>query len=375
MRYLRTFLRRWYLYVIPILILPVVSTLYGYKTLRAYKCTANLWVEKPVYLSAQDLGWNPYDSPAGNEATSMSELLQSETFVAGVAAQTGLANTLDLTTRAGKDAAFAHISGEVVMYPSSTHILVLNVTDRDPTLALQITQGLMQGFTGEYQSHRLQLDQGAITFYSQQLTAAQGAVAQDNAKITQYLDAHPGVPLTTTADPYLAQLEQQLSQDQQQVNSLTQQIAGLRQDMQATNTAAPDLFRVLDAPQLPTSPTVSKKTLVETYTGYGLGAALALVGVIVLALTQLDRKIYSSAEVRAIGDDLELELPAVETVPLLSGAGGGSRRLNGADEAMYLLIRTVLPRLSSHQVRRELPGATSIPAVSVVGMMDEEDEQ
>jgi uncharacterized protein involved in exopolysaccharide biosynthesis len=357
MRYLRTFFKRWYLYIIPIVILPAVVTVYGYGKLMLYNSTALLYVDKPVFLSAQDFGWNPYLSPAQNEASSMAELLLSETFVDNIAARTDLAATYNLDTRGGKDQAFARIAPEVAITASTAgpNVLLLSVTDKNPRIAQQVAAALLDGYTAYFEDHRLQLDQQAVTLYTQQLATAQGQLNQATQRVQEYLYAHPGVSAGANTDPQLAQLQQELSQDQAQVNQLNSQLSVVKQDMQATASPGSGLFRVLDAPQVPLQPTIEKKKLL-VYTGGGLAAALALIGLIVAGLTQLDRKVYLAADLQAIADSLDLDLPALETLPVIVGIGSGGHADSDVEDdsidGILMPVLTALPRLQESQMRQ-----------------------
>lgn len=376
MRYLRTFLKRWYLYVIPMLIFPVIATAYGYSVLRNYQCSALLWVDKPVFLSTQDFGWDPYESAAQNEASAMTELLLSEGFVDGVAAQTNLANQLDLKSRYGKDTAFAHIAKEVAVYATGVgqHTITLTVTDKNPQLSLQIAQALITAYTTQYQSNRLQLDNQAIGYYQQLVATTSGLVTQDTQKIHDYLNAHPGLVPATSTDPTLAQLDSQLQQDQQTLDSQNTQIAELRQDMLATNVASSNLFEVSNPPQLPLSPTISKKSLFLMYSGGGLGIALALVGLIVAGLTQLDRKVYSKRDLELIADAMEVEFPPIEVLPILAGTGRSGHkatRVKGYEvDGLLLPALAALPKprgASLDQAMRTMTGARAAIAPDTLG--------
>ncbi len=358
-RYARTFLKLWFLYIVPILVLPVLTTIYGRGQLMLYNTSALLYVDKPVFLSAGDFGWNQYLSPAANEATAMSQLLQSESFVATVAQNTDLANVYDLTTRFGRDAAFNHIVPEVSITPSDVgpNNLFIGVTDRSPHLALQIVQALLDQYATYYQNHHVDVDKQAITFYGQQLDAAQSQLAQDSAKLQEYLSAHPGEPNTSTnIDPTLAGLEQQVALDQNQVTTLQNQLASLHQDLEATSVGGSQLFKIQDPPQLPLAPTIQKKKLLM-WAGYGLGGALGLVGLIVIGLTLLDRKVYTRYDLKVIGDSLDLDLPAIEVLPAIKGIEhhkGGSELDDDAFDGILMPILTALPRLRDGQMRQEI---------------------
>ncbi|HEU5348463.1 MAG TPA: hypothetical protein VFU63_07600, partial [Ktedonobacterales bacterium] len=351
MRYLRTFLKRWYLYAIPIIVLPVLMTVYGYNKLMLYQSGALCRVDLPRILSAQDLGWNPWISAAQNESQAMGGLLQSETFAVEVATHTNLAKQLDLTTQAGKDAAFQHITADVSVYPApqGDNFLYISVLDKDPHLAQQIAVSLIDAYTTDFQQNRKTIDDNAIKFYQQQLATAQGQQDQDTASLQEYLHTHPGANVSGTVDPTFAQLEQQVSQDQSTVSSFSQQITTLQQDEAALPSGSTSILHVQDPPRLPLKPTLQKSTLLTKYTGeYGLGAAAAIVGAIVIGLTLLDRKVYSVQDLRKIEEELELELPSIEALPVLAGArrAASGNTKYAVKDGILVPVLAALPQIS-----------------------------
>jgi uncharacterized protein involved in exopolysaccharide biosynthesis len=326
MRYLRTLLKHWYLCILPLVIIPVAVTYYGSRQPPLYQSSALLNVDKPAFLSAQDFAADPTTPPAQYETTAMTELLQSTTFAATVAAQTPLAHVFNLHTQAGRDAAAARISSEVRIAPSAvgTHLIWVSATDTSPHIAQAIVSALLNQYAARYQADRLQLDQQAVTYYQQQLAIAQSQLAQDIQRLRLYQRQHPGSARSQpTTDPQLARLQNQLNQDQARANTLTNQLVTVQQDAQAVPIAASDLFRVIDPPQLPLQPTISESKLLLTYFGGGLAAALVLVSLVVVGLTRLDRKIYATEDLRAIAKDLGLDLVAIESLPRLVEAGRG----------------------------------------------------
>jgi uncharacterized protein involved in exopolysaccharide biosynthesis len=359
MRYLRTFLKRWYLYIIPIIVLPAVLTAYGYNHLVSYTSQALIYVDKPVFYSPGD--WNPYISPAQNVSQYINQLLQSPTFVAGVAARTLLVNHLDLSTQYGKDTAFTLITSEVSVEPTfaGPNTMLVSATDTNPVLAQQIVQGLLDAFTHYYQSNQQSMDNTASGYYTQQLQAAESQLNQDTLKLQEYLRQNPQcAPPATCTDPTVGGLQQQVSQDQAAVNDWKSRLAAVQQDEQAASSADAQLLQIMDPPQVPMRAGVSKKKLLEYYTGGGLGIALGLVGLIVALLTQLDRKVYSIEDLRTIEEDLELDLPTVDALPLIAEIKRG-RTHNGASEddtfdGILLPVLTALPRLHPQHMQREL---------------------
>jgi uncharacterized protein involved in exopolysaccharide biosynthesis len=362
MRYLRTFLKRWYLYIIPMILFPIVTTMIGYNALMLYRSSALLYVDKPVFLSTDDFGWNSWLSPAENQAESMRQLMGSETFVAQIAAKTDLAETLDLSTQVGKDSAFARIGVDTTIVSTGTgpNTITLAVTDKNPHMAAQIAQGALDVFATYYQSHRLSLDKDGITFYQQQLQSAQSTLAQDSAKLQEYLNRHPeAVGTNGSTDPTLATLQQQVNQDQSSVTTFNAQIASLRQDQQAAATGSSSFLRVLDPPDVPLRPTLQKKKLVTTYTGGGLAAAAGLDALIVIVLTLLDRKIYFVQDFRKIEEELDIDLPTIEMLPIIPEISGGRRQGHFDDErddidGILVPVLTALPRMRPSEMQANL---------------------
>lgn len=353
MRYLRTFLKSWVLYLIPLLIVPLVTTAMGYQSLMLYQSAALIYVDKPVFLTVDSS--NPWLSPADNQAMSMSELLQSESFVTTIAQQTDLAKMLDLTTENGRNAAYSVIGSELSVYATGRgpNTIVVSATDKSPHLAQQIVQASVTEFTSYFQSHRVQLDQQGIGFYEQQLATAQSQYAQDSAKLTDYLNRHPGASVTGgSTDPTLTSLTQQAAQDQTTITTLQAQIDSLRSDSQAATTGTATFLRVLDQPQLPLQPTLALRKLAMTYTLGGLGGAAGLDVAIIVLLTLLNRKVYFTEDLRKIGDDLELDGIMIEKLPNLATLGGGRPRpwIGGRSSSMLSPVMAALPRLHTRSV-------------------------
>lgn len=113
MRFVAKFFRRWYLYLIPIIVLPVLATMYGKQALTVYESSALIYINKPSAINGATTSFNQYLSPGQNGANAMNEALLSETFVVSVAKKTDLAKLYDLNSQYGQDAVTVRIRGEV----------------------------------------------------------------------------------------------------------------------------------------------------------------------------------------------------------------------------------------------------------------------
>lgn len=367
MRFAAKFLEHWKLYLIPIVLFPIIATIYGQHKLSIYESSAYVLVERGAVIGSTTLGsisGNPYNSPAQNAVDAINELIQSESFDVSVAQSTDLAHRYDLTVRANQDIVAATIRGEVSVTPSSVGQETFNITvdDKSPQLAQQIASSLLVQFGNDYTLRELEGYQRAESLVQGQITQATSQATQDLQRINQYEQAHPTVT-STTPDTTLAAYQQAYQQDEAQVKTLQEQLNTLQLNSAALQSGTLNVFRVLDKPQVPLLPTLKLKKL-AIYPGGGLGLALALIALIVGLQTVFDRSIYSPQDVRAIIEDLDMDIASIESVPVLHGIGEHQRDEDeGATYSGVLVpVLTVLPQLGADEMTHELRRAVGVGA-------------
>jgi uncharacterized protein involved in exopolysaccharide biosynthesis len=363
MRFVAKLLQHWYLYLIPMLIIPLLATYYGEQTLKVYESSALLYIQDSSSTIGVNIsGFNQYASPAQNGADAMLELMQSETFGVTVAAVTDLANEYDLTTRYGQDAAYTRLSSDINIYPTAvgTNTVQVVADDKEPKIAQQIVAGVITVFADYFSSHQLTLDKKTEQFLQNQIKGAQTQVSQDENRIQAYLNAHPGVSPSNGLDPTLASLEQQYQQDAAALQSLNQKLSTVQFDEAAALTGNSQVFTVLDQPKYPLGSTLHLKKL-AVYPAVGLGIALALIILIVGLLTVLDRRVYTTRDLKAIAEALEMEMvPPLLSIPELTGVerngGQGDDLLSG----MLVPVLAVLPQQDDVALNHELRRAVGV---------------
>src|SRR6185369_4433449 len=90
-RFLVKLVKYWYLYLIPLLLIPTAATIYGLKKSSTYESTASLFVTKQTII--KNLGGtdeNVFATTAQNVSDQMAQLLQSSSFLKSVAQDTSL---------------------------------------------------------------------------------------------------------------------------------------------------------------------------------------------------------------------------------------------------------------------------------------------
>jgi hypothetical protein len=142
---------------------------------------------------------------------------------------------------------------------------------------------------------------------------------------------------------------------------LTDRITALQLDEAAQTVGGNNLFIVQDDPQLPLRPTLHLKGLIP-YSGGGLAAALALILLIVGTRTVLDRKVYSTRDLRNITEEMELDIPLLTEIPVLETLTRSNRRQHNDDVLSGVLvpILTVLPQSSTEVLNHEIRSAVGV---------------
>jgi uncharacterized protein involved in exopolysaccharide biosynthesis len=358
MRFLSKFFKRWYLYMLPLIIFPVVGTVYAKKTLAVYESSAQLFFTTPADGSGNI---NPYLSAAQNGAIAMQEDLQIETFCVTVAQGTGLATQYDLSSQAGRGAATARIQSEISITPTAVgpNLVTVAADDKNALIAQQIVSSVISAFSSYYSKYQKQFDDQQIVLVQNQLVSARSQFQQDQTALRQYYQVHPDCINSTdcaTTDPTLNSDIQAVQQDEQAVTTLQSKLTALHQAKESLAAGAGSLFQVVGPPEMPLSTTLHLKQLI-VYPLIAFGAALALVLLIVGIQTFADRRVYSTQDLKALTEDMDLDIPAIESVPVLRGIGRQTNQEEDADGSLsgiLLPVLTVLPQLGSGHMAQEL---------------------
>lgn len=361
MRFLSKLFKHWYLYLLPLIIFPVVATVYAKKTLSVYESTALLFFTTPP-----DGGVN-YLTPAQNGANAMGQALQIETFCVSVAQQAGLGAQYDLNSQVGQGAATARIQSEITITPAAVgpNLVSVTVDDKNPLAAKQIADSFVKEFH-DYSAHlQIQFDNQQIAQDNTQLDGLKSQLKQDTAQLAEYYQSHPQCrsdPNCATTDPTLNGYLDAITQDTQAISDLNSKLDALNLDKDNLTSGSAGLYTEVDFPQPPLTTTLHLKKLI-IYPAAGLAAALALILLIVGIQTFADRRVYSTQDLKSLAEDMDLNIPAIESVPVLRGIGRTSSQDEDADGSLngiLVPVLTVLPQLGSGQMTQELRRAIGV---------------
>jgi hypothetical protein len=365
-RFLVKLVKYWYLYLIPILLIPTAATLYGQRKETVYESNATIYVQTNTFLKdfqAQDD--NSFATKAQNVSDAMGQLLQTETFLVSVARDTSLKNQYDLGSSAGQDAAAARIGGNIAVSANNTrNIVFVTAADRfSAQVAKELAEAVITEFVAFYANQELATLKQAQDFYSKQAADIDAKVLDDGKKLSDYQKQHPEVlTLAGANDPTWVDLKNKQLADQTSQSSIHSNVDSVQQAMDAANTGTSYDVKPLDPPTLPKSATV-KISKVLVYPIGALVAVLALLAIIAGIQTKLDRKVYNRQDVEGILDKLEWDPTAVEVMPVISTNGGRGSiswedRENSPVPALMTPVLASLPRPARKQLRS---GTTQAP--------------
>src|SRR5260370_20415470 len=204
MRFLGKLLKHWYLYLIPVLLLPAAGTLYGKQKLSVYETSALLRIYSSDTVAGANPQFNQYVRPAQNGSDMINEYMQSNSFVVTIAESTDLRQQYDLTNGADNYIVVQRIRGDVLVNPTGVggHNVTLIVDDKDPQLAKQIAQAVIAVTVSYFGTRRLEYDKHAETSLGQQRDVALAQLARDTKVLAAYFSIHPDANYRPQAPSY-----------------------------------------------------------------------------------------------------------------------------------------------------------------------------
>ena len=287
-RMLETFFRRWWLFLLPVVLLGAVGVYSALGSGTTYRSIGVILVNRNTLLSelsainSSSDGFGG-DTPATYTSRQMNTLLQTDGFLDTVIDKAGLNEAVDtgaLTRQGIRRSVGAQAAGDEL-------VGVIAGTD-NAELSLRLATSAIDSFK-DWEVNNLQADSGAA------ITALQSRIDEQKDLIKSATTS--GVEPTT-----LAQLKGQLS-------AFEQQLAQAQQVDQSSASDVAQRLRTVDEPVLPTAPESSRQQDIQTVALFlVLGAIVSAAALVVLTI--LDRSVRYGEEIEA-----RLHLPVLATIP------------------------------------------------------------
>jgi uncharacterized protein involved in exopolysaccharide biosynthesis len=325
-RYLGTFFRGRWLYI-PVLLLLLGATVLGtyYLARTQYEATARIWVDKPALdnVLAPNAPPDYLTTPAQQQADKLTQLLQTDSFVAAILSNTTASGLL--TSDADRDRVIKDVRGKIAVTPLGANTIRITYAGSDPGLCQQMVQGTIDQFRSRDLTARLEQSAIERQFYEKQLKIYEDQVDAAAKRADDFQRDHPYPDPSSPQYLELQGLQREVESARALLSATRTKVEQANAADSLSDTSRQYEFQVLDAPTVPNRPAATL-TRLATYLALGLLASFAIILGAVAFATWQDTTIRD-------GDDLQrlTQVPLLDAIPhLRSNKDRGGARHNRA---------------------------------------------
>jgi len=291
-----------------IVLLPVVGVAVAYVMVpRTYQSSASLWaLQRYFVIGSTGPESDLLSTPAQTQATALTELLQTRSFVDSVVKGIDLAPTLSLGSAVMnnpqllEESLYNEISKHTVITPSAYDLFEISYVNRNPYVAQQIVQAIITNYGTVGLGLSIAEGRNLLGSYQTQLADAQKSLNDAVTAETAYARAQPHLSQAQLAnDPQYALLDTQRQQAQLTVQNLHNTINTIQQAINTQGTQSGTLFQVVDAPQVPYQPVSRTKNYLI---GGGAGLVVALLACVIylVIVVRRDQGVYWAEDLQEV---------------------------------------------------------------------------
>jgi uncharacterized protein involved in exopolysaccharide biosynthesis len=299
LRLLETFFRRWFLYLVPLVVFLCLGLVSVASTKDVYVSTGVLYVDDETLLAAlTDVrgtsGGQWWKTPAELTSEQMESAFQTEGLVLTMAEAADLRTATD-----GGTATIDDLRSSLSVAPNGSNLVQVRAARRDPEESSRLANAAITSFIDFVVEANLSESSSAEKFLTELVAGYEDDVTAGREALNTYLRAHP------TPDPASRPALEQTEIDRltSAINTADQRYTdglGKLEDAQlATAQTEADVsqrVRLVDEPQTPTAPQATVRDKAITMAMFGsLGLLLSAAAVLAGAL--LDRSIRTAADV------------------------------------------------------------------------------
>jgi uncharacterized protein involved in exopolysaccharide biosynthesis len=331
LRYLETFYRHRLLLVSPLILALAASIGLVLLQSRTYEATSTIRFDSSPDST---LPVGVYVSPADQGVGKLKELLKTRSFCAKVGRLSPLAAELVATSSHASDTVSTIVNmlrgtpgqltdndvlDDVLLDTLNRKTMVTSVGPQivsisfdytNPRVAAGTVQAIVDQFGAELISSRKNAAQTALSFYKQQVEAQSAQLASADAKVYQYLQAHPGQRAPgAVEDVALTSLRSTDDLARERYRDLLLKYDQAQVDAASLNQPGAGGFTVIDTPAVPyRAKGFLKSAALAGIAGLVAGLVLMLIGL--MALTASDTSARRSEEIeQGLGQKVAGSIP------------------------------------------------------------------
>lgn len=325
LRFLESYFRHRWLWLIPIVVMAGVGALSVVRTKPVYMTRGTMYVQKTSLLAsltatrAEGFSWV---TPAQAASNDIKELLQTESFVRAVIKQTALEPEM---SKEPGDAweAITTVRGAVWVRTLGDNLLEVGATHEDAEIAHQLTVGTIEGYLQWKINDEKEESSAAQTFFSELIKSYSADLETARGTLDKFLQDHPD-PVrgnrSSLEEQQISRLEANVTLATDRLESALSKEENTRLSLATSESGVRQKYFVIDAPVMPESASNSKKgAVMGSLVFVVVGAILSVVGVAGGAL--VDGTCRFPVDVR-----LGVGLPVLAVVPDGSVRGKAAKK-------------------------------------------------
>ncbi len=266
LRVLESYFRHRWLYLLPIIIMGVVSILYIVNLKPTYQAGGVVYVQNESLLSSLNTGSSDgfsWVTPAQKSAKELEDLLQTNSFVRAIIQQTDLEQELSQSAE-NVDNLLEDTRSSVWVQPIGENQILVASAHEDAAVAYQLVNAAIEGHI-QWQINAARNESvAALDFFSELIVSYQANVDNAREELERYMVAHPRPARgdrTEVETLEIDQLQSKLSLAESRYASALDKEETARLSLTEVESDVRQKYVLLDAPRLPERPETSKKDL------------------------------------------------------------------------------------------------------------------
>jgi uncharacterized protein involved in exopolysaccharide biosynthesis len=298
LRLLESFFRRWWLYLVPVVVLAVVGFMSVAGTKKKFESSGTFNVESSTVLSTLSGGNNQtsaFETPSETTSKRINATLQTDQFIKDIATRAGIAGALTNGTITPN-----WIRSSLTSATNGSNLVKVIAVNEDPAVAQRLASATIDAFIQTIIDSASSQSTAAVSFFDNLLTTYQTDVTNAQQALDQYVQAHPAPAIGIRPEDEQSEITRLNSAVTQAQTNYTTTL-GKRQDAQlSTEQTKADLgarLRLIDAPQTPTAPQPRLTSMVFGFATF-LALGLLVSGAAVVVATLMNHSLQTAADVK-----------------------------------------------------------------------------
>ena len=311
-RLLESLFRRWWLCLLPLLLLTVVGVMTVQGKAKRYRADAVMYVSNDTLLSrlspSPGQGNFSWLTPAQIVSQDLSSALQTEEFIEQVAHTAGLEDRLILG-----ETSTLEIRRSLAAWAEGSNLVRVRAIDTDPTTSFTLVSATLDSFFDWGLSRSAAESAAAEKFFESQSATYRGELTAAQTALTEYVASKPDPPLGVerplTQQIEITRLDDAVTAAQNRLRDAQNKGESARLSTVQAREELTQRMRIVDQPKVPTASDRSLKSAVFTLGAFmSLGLLLSFAAVVVGAVT--DRSI------RMVDIGESIDVPVIAALPV-----------------------------------------------------------